>query len=93
MSIASAFRLTTTNANTTPEVAICLVALLAGLIFYAEEFRIGVICHLIIFAALFVWFYTKNMIWGYPLIAIFIFLVLLTFSLMASQGTEGGVAS
>lgn len=85
MSIADAFRLVADNLNTTPEILVMMVAFLGGLVFYAEDFRIGVILHFLIYTTVFVWFYAKNMMWAYPLIAALMSGVVLTFTLMAAQ--------
>jgi uncharacterized membrane protein YoaT (DUF817 family) len=85
MSVAESWQLVASNLASTPEILIILLVTGAGLVFYAEDFRIGLITHILIYGLTFVWFYTKNMTWSMPLIFMFVCIVLLTFTLMASQ--------
>lgn len=93
MSISEAFGLVANNLNSTTEILIVAIAFLAGLVFYASDFRLGSLLHFLVYGVIFVWFYEKNMAWAYPLILMLIGLVVLTFTLMATQkaADKGGI--
>lgn len=70
---------------------ILFVIIIAGLIFYARDYRIGVILHFVATGLLFIWFYEQNLNYVPSMISFFIFLILLSFSLYTTKmTTESG---
>lgn len=65
---------------------ILLVVILGGLVFYAKDFRLGLIIHFIFSGLIFMWCY--GMSWNYApsLIFMLVCLVGLTLTLFASAG-------
>lgn len=72
-----------TNLGMSVEIILSIIVLLAIFIFYASDFRIGALLHILGFASLTVLFYTNNMLYKIPLVLMFIFIVVLTFSIFA----------
>lgn len=82
------------NVNVGFEGIIIILALLCGLVFYAKDFTLGLVMHFFVYACIFAWFYHAGYAWVAPLVIMFIFLVLMAFSLYAtSQKTIAGGVS
>lgn len=62
---------------------ILLVVILGGIIFYAKDFKLGVVMHLLMTGLLFMWFYELEMNYVPSLVACLMFLVILSLSLYA----------
>lgn len=60
---------------------ILLVVLLGSIIFYAKDFKLGLLLDFVFSALCFVWFYIAGLNYVYALVCTCIFLVLLSFSL------------
>lgn len=76
------------------EYIILVVFLLGALIFYALDFKFGVLMQFFIFGALFMWMYKLEMNYKPFLIIFFISVVLMAFSLFFAQSsakTAGGM--
>lgn len=68
---------------------ICLlIMIVGGLIFYAKDFRLGVIMHFIGSGLLFLMFYALNMNYSTALILLFFWLTVLTLTLYFSAKTS-----
>ena len=70
---------------------IVLIIFFLGIIWYAKGLKIGSMCNLISFAAIFVWFYEDNLAWHLPLVIFIIHLVILSLSLYGGNKTDIGV--
>lgn len=74
------------------ELLVVLVLFLGGLIFYAKDFKVGVVMSFLKDAAVFIWFYEAGLNFTLPLIMFFLDLVILAFTLYAVQkSAEKGV--
>lgn len=75
------------------ENVILLLAFFGGMIFYSRDFRIGAILHFVVFALIFMWFYTGSLNYYGALTLAFMFLVIMAFSFYAvdSQAQTGGL--
>lgn len=71
------------NLSMSFEAIICFIAFVGGIIFYAKDFKLGVVLHLLFFGGIFTWFYLAGLNWTLPLIIMLCSLVLLVFSLFA----------
>jgi len=79
------------NLGTSFEWGICILILIAGLIFYAKDVRIGAILHFVAYVCVFIWFKVMNLNWGLPLLFSFIFIVMLSISIIfVAKTTERG---
>lgn len=67
---------------------VLLLITIGGLIFYAKDFKLGVLMHFLSYGLTFIWFYYMGMNWGISLICCFICLVMLSFSLYAVSQTS-----
>jgi len=68
-----------------------LLVIIGGFTFYAKDFKLGVIMHLIFTGLLFMWFYAQDMNFVPSLVSFLIFLVTLSLSLYAvSKTTQRG---
>lgn len=80
-----------TNLGMSFESIIILILLFAGLVFYASDFKLGLIMHMIAFACVFIWFYQIDLNWAVPLTLFFMCLIALSFTLYAvSRTTQRG---
>lgn len=91
------FQSVETNLGLPIEIIFLLVIAIAGFIFYAKDYKIGLLIHFITFAGTFIWFYQWSLTeptiyWTYPLIAMLITFILLALSLYSvkSQNNQGG---
>ena len=65
------------------EWTVMLVFICASLIFFAKDFKVGMMILMATMGALFVWFYQKSWNWTLPLGVFFMALVILSLSLFA----------
>ena len=80
------------NVGVSFEWIILLIFIVANIIFFARDFKIGIITLMITMAGVFVWFYQANYNWVLPLSVFFISLVILSLTLFAvnkSSATGG----
>lgn len=77
------------------ETIVIIIALAAGFVFYSSSFSIGSLLHFTAFGLIFLWFYTAGYNYTTPLILMFIFLIIMCFSLYANSNIQrmaaGGV--
>lgn len=83
----------TENIGMSFEMAIILVAFLAGLVFYAKSFPLGNMIQFIMFAGIFAWFYHAGYNWTIPAIAAMVMIVLMALTLIpvSSVAQKGGI--
>jgi hypothetical protein len=75
------------------ETTILLILFFAGIIFYAKSVRLGLMLHMVAFACAFMMFYALHLAYGYALVAFFVTLVVMAFSLfMGGDKSTAGVA-
>ena len=73
------------------ESVITIIILLAGVILYAADFKLGTLLHFLGFATAFIVFYVLGWNWVLPLIFMLLSLVILALSLYAvSKTTQAG---
>lgn len=80
------------NVGLSFEWTILIIMILGALIFFAKDFKIGMIILLATSAGVFIWFYEKNLNYALPLTVFFMSLVILALSLYAvnkSSATGG----
>ena len=65
------------------ELIILLLLFIAGLIFYVNDVRMGVILHMFIFGLAFMWFYQEGMNYAPALVIFLMFFVILCFTIYA----------
>lgn len=82
-----AFDLIATNLSLSFETIVLLLVILAGLIFYSKDVRLGIILHMVATGSLFMWFYELNLNYVPSLICFFIFLILLSLTLYTVDKT------
>lgn len=76
---------------------IFMVVLIGGIIFYARDFKIGLMAHSFAFALLIMAFYGVDYYLGYtwdytrPLYAFFITIILMAFTLYGAKSSDGGM--
>lgn len=70
------------------EVIILLIIIIAGVINYAKNPLLGLMLHFIACAGVFMAFYELKLNYSLPLICMFIFLILMCFSLFAVKKSE-----
>jgi hypothetical protein len=76
------------NLGVSFEVAITLILTLGCMIFFAKDFKLGILMMLFTNAGLFMWFYAASMDnWGLPLGLVFMFIIILSFTLYAINKT------
>ncbi len=70
-----------------------LIILLGGMVFYAKNFKLGLIIQSVVTGLLFIWFYESSMDWAPALIIFLITFVILCFSLYAvsKEGAKGAI--
>lgn len=88
------FHMVAQNSGTTFEVAVCIIALCGGIIWYAKGFQIGNLINFFIFGSIFIWFYNTSLEWAIPLILFLLFFVLMALSLYPINQVQqqGGIA-
>lgn len=69
------------NVGISLENIVLLVVVLGGFVFYAKDFRLGVVIHFIMMGATFMWFYAAGFNFGTALLLFFMFLILMAFTL------------
>ena len=80
------------NVGMTFENILILLCGVGGLVFYAKDFKLGLMLHFIIYGLLFAWFYYVGYIYEIAETLMFVFLVILSLSLYATFGqSEGGI--
>ena len=94
MSIADTAHWVANSLNSPFEILVMIVIAGTGLAFYDEDFRIGIILHMVMFSVIFVWFYIQDLQWWMPLTGMLLALVVLTFTLYKTPdaGGIGGIA-
>lgn len=75
------------------EMIITLLILCGGGAFYAKDFKIGILLHLLGFGLEFMWFYAAGLNYAIPLTLFFMFLVITSLSLYAvsKAGAQGNI--
>lgn len=75
------------------ENALLLIVALGGFIFYADDFKKGIVLHFIFFGLLFMYLFWLDLNYAPTLVAFFITLVLMSFTLYASSKSQtvGGI--
>lgn len=63
------------------------VLLLGGLVFYAQDAKLGIILHFVAFSSAFILFYSLGLDYAIALTMVFIFLILLAFTLIPVNKT------
>lgn len=71
------------NVGMSFELIITLIMLFGGAPFYAKDFKLGMLIHLLSFGLEFMWFYEAGLNYGIPLTLFFMFLVITSLSLYA----------
>lgn len=84
-----------TNLGFPFEILVLLIITIAGLIFYAKDFKIGLLLHFFAFSATFIWFYQwsltdSTILWQYPLILSILCIIGLSISLYAVKSQSAG---
>lgn len=64
---------------------ILFVLMLGSLVFYAVDFKVGLIIDFLITGCCFMWFYTNGWVWWLPLVLMIIDFIVLAFSLYFTQ--------
>lgn len=77
-----------TNLAVSYEVLLTLVIGLGSLVFFAVDFKLGIISLLVSNSLLFIYLYSNNFIWIYPLVVLCMALVILAFTLFAVNRTS-----
>lgn len=83
-----------TNLGVSFEFIIVFVVGLAFLAFFAKDFKLGAIMEFLINALIFIWFYEKNLNWVVPLVLMFMWFIVMAFTLYAVRkqaSTYGGL--
>lgn len=88
-----AINLIMNNLGVSLEVFVVSCLFLMGLIFYAVDFKLGAVMHFIFYALNFIWFYfwsesNTTINWWLPLTLMFVFLIVLCFSLFPASNTQ-----
>lgn len=79
------------NLGTVFEVLVCFLIFMAGLIFYAQDFKLGTVLHFAAYSATFLWFHAADLNWSIPLILALIFFVVMCLTLYAvNKATQQG---
>lgn len=75
------------------EWTIILIVFLGGLLFYAKDFKLGVVLHFFGFGLIFMWFYAASYYYIPAMVIFFIFMVILAFTLygVAKTAQQGAV--
>lgn len=69
------------------ENTIFLVVMVAGLIFYAKDYKLGLVMHFLFSGLLFMWFYEAGYNYVFPVVTFFMFLIALSFTLYSIAKT------
>lgn len=69
------------NVGVSLEWLVCMLAFFAGLVFYAKDYKLGVVMQFFVFSLIFMWFYTKDYNYFIPAVFMFLSLILMSFSL------------
>jgi hypothetical protein len=77
------------------EIIIMILVTLGGFIFYAKDYKTGLLLHFLAFAGLFIWFYEwsqtdPSIMWTFPLVASLVTLILLALSLYSLKSQNQG---
>lgn len=92
MALWSPFQTLETNLGMSVEHTVLIFVLLAGLVFYAKDVRLGLIMHFFMFGGLVAWFYNAGLNFAPALILFFMALILMSFSLYATKtGPPAGI--
>jgi len=88
-----AIQLIVENLGVSFENVLLIVGLIGGMIFYAKDFKLGVVIQLIMAGGLFMWFYEAGYNYAPSLIVFFITLTLLALSIYSSsrQSAQAGL--
>ena len=82
-----AFNLITDNLELSIETIVLMLVLIGGVIFYAKDYRIGLIIQFLGTGGLFMWLYSAGLNYAPSLIAFFVVLVIMVLALYG-QGKE-----
>ena len=66
---------------------VLILVVVGGLIFFAKDFKLGIVMWFFVHSLLFLWFYTGGLNWSKVLITFFIGLVLMSLSLFSINKT------
>lgn len=69
------------------EAAIVFIFTMGCLVFSAKDFKLGILMALFINTGIFLWFYATDLNWALPLGLIFMFIIILSFTLYAINKT------
>ena len=69
-----------TNLGVSFEWTVLLIILIAGLLFYVKDFKLGIVMHFLATGLLFIWFFAADLNYIPSLVFFFIFLVMLSFT-------------
>ena len=79
------------NVGVSFESLIILLLFIGGIIFYARDFKVGLLLHWFAFGLSFLWFYFQGLNWTIALVLFFMFLVLIALSFYSmAKTTERG---
>ena len=83
-----------TNLGVSLEYTVFIVMVIGSIIFMAKDFKLGIILLLSQSAGVFIWFYEAGLAYIYPLITLFICVVILTLTLLVVDKTSktGGLS-
>ena len=84
MSIPNVLELLTGNVGVMYEHVLLFIVVLGGFIFYARDFKIGVMLHFACVGVLFMFFYQNSLYYVSSLAVFFMFFVIMVLSLYAS---------
>lgn len=71
------------NLGVSFETAVCLVFFFGGLVFFAKDFKLGLLMNLLIYAVLFLIFYGTGLNFVVPITMFFLYLIVTSLSLYA----------
>lgn len=75
------FDLVTANIGMSFENTVLFALTVGGLIFFAKDFKLGIILEMLISLLCFIWFYDQSMSWGMSLTVFFVWLVILALTI------------
>jgi|GEM_PF-5079287 len=89
-----ALNMISTNLDMDFAIIFSIVAFVIGIIFYAQDIKVGLLAHTILFGLVFALSYVNQWLWSIPLIIFLTFIVILSLSLFLfvdTLRTQGGL--
>lgn len=77
------------NVGVSFEWIMVIISTLASMIFFAKDFKLGIIILMVTMAGVFIWFYESNLNYTLPLSIFFMAFVILVLSLYAVNASSG----